>query len=107
MCVVTAPDLTVLTSASPSAQALDKMQKEWETAELIVLEYRETKTFVVKVEEQISQMLDDHIVMTQVRIQGCSWTVRGLPRFKTTGKACVAGRQWHVTVMLCRILTWH
>lgn len=52
------------------------MQKEWETAELIVLEYRETKTCVVKVEEQISQMLDDHIVMTQVR-NGDGKGVRG------------------------------
>ncbi|EFJ44217.1 dynein heavy chain 2, partial [Volvox carteri f. nagariensis] len=30
-----------------------------------VLDYRETKTFVVKVDDQISQMMDDHIAMTQ------------------------------------------
>jgi hypothetical protein len=29
--------------------ALDKMQREWEGAELQVLDYRETKTFIVKV----------------------------------------------------------
>ncbi|KAG2439747.1 hypothetical protein HYH02_010624 [Chlamydomonas schloesseri] len=46
-------------------QALDKMQHEWESAEMAVLDYRETKTYVIKVEEQISQMLDDHIAMTQ------------------------------------------
>ncbi|KXZ54227.1 hypothetical protein GPECTOR_5g319 [Gonium pectorale] len=46
-------------------QALDKMQREWETAEMQVLDYRETRTYVVKVDEQISQMLDDHIAMTQ------------------------------------------
>lgn len=46
-------------------QALDKMQREWETAEMSVLDYRETKTYVIKVEEQVMQMLDDHIVMTQ------------------------------------------
>ncbi|GLI62391.1 hypothetical protein VaNZ11_005010 [Volvox africanus] len=46
-------------------QALDKMQREWESAEMQVLDYRETKTFVVKVDDQISQMLDDHIAMTQ------------------------------------------
>ncbi|KAG1679690.1 hypothetical protein FOA52_006209 [Chlamydomonas sp. UWO 241] len=46
-------------------QALDKMQGEWAAAEMGVLEYRETGTYVIKVEEQITQMLDDHIVMTQ------------------------------------------
>jgi dynein heavy chain len=30
-----------------------------------VIEYRETGTFVIKVEEAITQQLDDHIVMTQ------------------------------------------
>ena len=29
-------------------QALDKMQREWEHAELLVLEYRETKTYIIK-----------------------------------------------------------
>ena len=46
-------------------QALEKMQKEWERADFIVLDYRETGTYVVKVEEQYTQLLDDHIVMTQ------------------------------------------
>lgn len=46
-------------------QALDKMQREWEGAEMAVLDYRETKTYVIRVEEQLSQMLDDHIAMTQ------------------------------------------
>lgn len=46
-------------------QALDKMQNEWSTVELQVLEYRETGTYIVKVEEQIIQQLDDHIVMSQ------------------------------------------
>ena len=48
-----------------ATQALDKMQREWEHAEMAVLEYRETRTFVIKVEESVSQQLDDHIVMTQ------------------------------------------
>lgn len=30
-------------------QALDKMQREWEGAEMQVLDYRETKTYVIKV----------------------------------------------------------
>ncbi|GAX80571.1 hypothetical protein CEUSTIGMA_g8008.t1 [Chlamydomonas eustigma] len=46
-------------------QALDKMQREWEGAEMAVLDYRETKTYVIKVEESVTQTLDDHIVMTQ------------------------------------------
>lgn len=32
---------------------------------MAVLDYRETKTYVIRVEEQLSQMLDDHIAMTQ------------------------------------------
>ena len=45
--------------------ALDKMQGEWEGTELVVMEYRETGTYVIKLDETTSQMLDDHIVMTQ------------------------------------------
>eukprot|EP00959_Pyramimonas_sp_CCMP1952_P388363 8138025-Pyramimonas_sp.AAC.1 len=44
---------------------LNKMQKEWEGQQLIVMDYRETGTYVIKVDETITQMLDDHIVMTQ------------------------------------------
>ena len=46
-------------------QALDKMQDEWSTVELELKEYRETGTYVVKVDEVIIQQLDDHIVMSQ------------------------------------------
>jgi len=45
--------------------ALDKMQGEWAAQELMVLDYRETGTYVVKVDEAVTQQLDDHIVMTQ------------------------------------------
>ena len=41
------------------------MQREWEGAEMAVLDYRETKTYVIRVEEAVTQTLDDHIVMTQ------------------------------------------
>ena len=46
-------------------QALDKMQNEWSTVELQLMAYRETGTFVIKVDEQVTQQLDDHIVMAQ------------------------------------------
>ncbi|KAJ9531689.1 hypothetical protein QJQ45_021839, partial [Haematococcus lacustris] len=46
-------------------KALEKMQREWEAAELQVLDYRESKTYIIKVEDAVSQQLDDHIVMTQ------------------------------------------
>ena len=42
---------------------MEKLQREWESAELGVLPYRETGTYVLKVEDALSQQLDDHIVM--------------------------------------------
>jgi hypothetical protein len=50
---------------SCDSQALEKLVNEWEGAELMVIPYRETGTFVVKVEEALSQGLDDAIVMLQ------------------------------------------
>ena len=44
---------------------LDKMQAEWKEQTLGILEYRETGTYVVRVDETVTQLLDDHIVMTQ------------------------------------------
>ena len=46
-------------------QALNKMQNEWSTVELQLMEYRETGTYIVKVDEAVIQQLDDHIVMSQ------------------------------------------
>ncbi|MGH0183081.1 UNVERIFIED_CONTAM: hypothetical protein FKN15_013335 [Acipenser sinensis] len=46
-------------------QALDKMLKEWSTAVFEVLPYKETGTFILKSPDEASQLLDDHIVMTQ------------------------------------------
>ncbi|KAK3257150.1 hypothetical protein CYMTET_33753, partial [Cymbomonas tetramitiformis] len=45
--------------------AMNKMEGEWDGQELQVMEYRETGTYIMKVEESITQQLDDHIVMTQ------------------------------------------
>eukprot|EP00963_Diacronema_lutheri_P008805 scaffold776_cov347-Pavlova_lutheri.AAC.3 len=46
-------------------QALDRMVCEWDDILLTVVKYRESGTFVIKVEDSITQQLDDHIVMTQ------------------------------------------
>jgi dynein heavy chain len=45
--------------------AIEKMVAEWEGVDLEVREYRETETYVVRVDETVTQMLDDHIVMAQ------------------------------------------
>ena len=41
--------------------ALDKMAAEWANAEITVLEYRDTGTYVIKLDEAVLQQLDDHI----------------------------------------------
>lgn len=43
--------------------ALDKMAAEWANAEMSILEYRDTGTFVIKLDEAVLQQLDDHIGM--------------------------------------------
>jgi dynein heavy chain len=45
--------------------ALDKMDAEWKALELEIIPYKETGTYIMKVTEDITRMLDDHIVMTQ------------------------------------------
>ncbi|XP_037386166.1 dynein axonemal heavy chain 1 isoform X5 [Talpa occidentalis] len=46
-------------------QALDKMEKEWSTTLFNVLPYKETETYILKSPDEASQLLDDHIIMTQ------------------------------------------
>ncbi|XP_053339456.1 dynein axonemal heavy chain 1 [Clarias gariepinus] len=46
-------------------QALDKMQKEWSSITFEILPYKETGTYIMKSPDEASQLLDDHIVMTQ------------------------------------------
>lgn len=45
-------------------QALDKMENEWKPVKFDVLPHR-SGTFIIKASDDISQLLDDHIVMTQ------------------------------------------
>ncbi|CAK6435519.1 unnamed protein product [Pipistrellus nathusii] len=46
-------------------QALDKMEKEWSSILFNVLPYKDTDTYILKSPDEASQLLDDHIVMTQ------------------------------------------
>ncbi|KAK4887372.1 hypothetical protein RN001_003643 [Aquatica leii] len=46
-------------------QVLDKMLKEWEHNVMELSLYKQTGTYIMKVADDISQMLDDHIVLTQ------------------------------------------
>lgn len=46
-------------------QALDKMENEWKPVKFEVLPHRASGTFIIKASDDISQLLDDHIVMTQ------------------------------------------
>ncbi|XP_032892704.1 dynein heavy chain 1, axonemal [Amblyraja radiata] len=46
-------------------QALDKMEADWENINFDVMPYKETGTFILKSPDEASQLLDDHIVMTQ------------------------------------------
>lgn len=41
------------------------MEGEWASVVFEVMSYKDTGTYIVKVAEEISQLLDDHIVMTQ------------------------------------------
>lgn len=41
------------------------MEKEWSSILFNVLPYKETDTYILKSPDEASQLLDDHIVMTQ------------------------------------------
>lgn len=41
------------------------MEGEWDAVKFDVLSYKETGTFIIRVAEEVNQLLDDHIVMTQ------------------------------------------
>ncbi|BBN11637.1 hypothetical protein Mp_5g13570 [Marchantia polymorpha subsp. ruderalis] len=44
---------------------LSKMESDWKSLDLQILEYKETGTYIMKIEEATLQQLDDHIVLTQ------------------------------------------
>ncbi|XP_005102124.3 dynein heavy chain 1, axonemal [Aplysia californica] len=46
-------------------KALNKMESDWENVEFEVHPYKNTGTYMLKSSDEISQQLDDHIVMTQ------------------------------------------
>ena len=64
---------------------------------MAVLDYRETKTYVVRVEEAVTQTLDDHIVMTQV----CVGWRGGRPHRHDTGVGG-GGTLLHTAAAICR-----
>ncbi|KAI8481625.1 Dynein heavy chain 1, axonemal [Branchiostoma belcheri] len=46
-------------------QALDKMEAEWDPIKFEIIPYKETGTYILRSSDESSQLLDDHIVMTQ------------------------------------------
>jgi dynein heavy chain len=41
------------------------MVNEWSPINFEIIPYKSTGTYIVKIGEEVSQLLDDHIVMTQ------------------------------------------
>jgi len=41
------------------------MEKEWDPVTFDILPYKNTGTYIIRTSEDTSQLLDDHIVMTQ------------------------------------------
>ncbi|CAJ1051390.1 LOW QUALITY PROTEIN: dynein heavy chain 1%2C axonemal [Xyrichtys novacula] len=46
-------------------QALEKMEQEWSNVLFEVVPYKDTGTYILRSPDEASQLLDDHIVMTQ------------------------------------------
>ncbi|XP_056267415.1 dynein axonemal heavy chain 1 [Pseudoliparis swirei] len=46
-------------------QALEKMEQEWSAIDFDVLPYKDTGTYILKSLDDVLQLLDDHIVVTQ------------------------------------------
>ncbi|KAH8863214.1 Dynein heavy chain 1, axonemal [Schistosoma japonicum] len=45
--------------------ALNKMVNDWESVKFDVIPYKDTGTCIIKIADEVNQLLDDHIVMTQ------------------------------------------
>lgn len=46
-------------------KTLEKMMMEWENNNLELTPYKQTGTYIMKISDEMQQLLDDHIVMTQ------------------------------------------
>nr|CAD7450236.1 unnamed protein product [Timema bartmani] len=46
-------------------QTLIKMQTEWESIVIELTAYKDTGTFIMKISDEVTQMLDDHLILTQ------------------------------------------
>lgn len=49
----------------PLFQALNKIEAEWKSVSFSVVLYKNTNTYILKSTDDISQLLDDHIVLVQ------------------------------------------
>uniref|UniRef100_A0A803W4G1 Dynein axonemal heavy chain 1 n=1 Tax=Ficedula albicollis TaxID=59894 RepID=A0A803W4G1_FICAL len=45
--------------------SLNKIESEWKSVSFVVMLYKNTKTYILKSTDDISQLLDDHIVLVQ------------------------------------------
>ena len=54
------------------------MAAEWATAEISVLEYRDTGTFIIKLDEAVLQQLDDHIGRLRGSHEKITYSMQGM-----------------------------